>query len=82
MTAGRTALIINRPEREAHTLEALEALDFMMSGGLQPLAEPSARIDPQAKPRKPLASWSPPRDPVGLRGLLVWLRPLVQHSPD
>ncbi len=76
-------MVVDRSEREAHSLEALDALDFMMSGGLQGLAELSKPTDPRAHARVPVAGWRrPPRDPLGLRGLLIWLRPLVRPLPD
>ncbi len=72
---------MNRSDRDTHTLEALDALDFMMSGGLHTLAELSGQNDPDANPREAVASWSPPRDPAGLRGLLIWLWPLFRQLP-
>jgi hypothetical protein len=75
-------MVVNRAEREAHSLEALDALDFIMSDGLQPLAQLSEPNGPRAHPRTPVASWRHSRDPLGLRGLLIWLRPLVRPLAD
>jgi hypothetical protein len=72
---------MNRPDRDAHTLEALDGLDFMTSGGLHALAELSGQKDLDSNPRESVARWSTPRDPAGLRSLLIWLRPLVRQLP-
>ncbi len=75
-------MVLNRSEREAHGLEALDSLDFIMSGGLQGLAQLSEAHDARVRPRAPVTTWRASRDPLGLRGLLIWLRPLVRTVPE
>jgi hypothetical protein len=62
---------MNGAEHEAHTLDALDALDSVMGGGLQGLAELLGQNDQNAKLSEPAANDNDPRERVG-RSLLVF----------
>ena len=61
---------MNIPERETHTLDTLDALDFIMCGGLQGLPELLGQNVPDPTPREPVANHKYLRERVGLRGLV------------
>jgi hypothetical protein len=66
---------MNSPEREVHTLDALDNLDIIMCGGLQSLAELLSQNDPNARVCEPASNRTYPRRLFGLRGLFLRLLP-------
>jgi hypothetical protein len=66
---------MNSPEGEVHTLDALDALDSVISGGLQGLSELLGQNDPNARLCDFAANGNYQPERVRLRGLLFWLRP-------
>jgi hypothetical protein len=71
---GSKAAAMKSPEREVHMLDALDAVDFIISGSLQGIAELLGQNDPHAKLCEPVASGTNPSERVGLRRLLLGLR--------
>jgi hypothetical protein len=62
---------MTNPEHDAHTLDALDALDSIMGGGLQGLAELLGQNDQDVKLCEPAANGNSPRKRVG-RSLLLF----------
>jgi hypothetical protein len=63
---------MNSFEREAHNLDALDALDSIMRDGLQGIAQLLGQNDPSAWSSEPATN---ARERSGLLGLFLWLRP-------
>jgi hypothetical protein len=68
---------MNSVEHKAHTLDALDALDSVMGGGLQGLAELLGQNDENAKLSEPAANDNNPRERVGWSLLLFGLACLI-----
>jgi hypothetical protein len=62
---------MNGAEHEAHTLDALDALDSVMGGGLQGLAELLGQNEQNVKLCEPAPNDNSPRERVG-RSLLLF----------